>query len=107
MRKHPKVFPTKIAAPAFTPISRAAIAVPLREKPPDIYIRVPKSRAYSSFTYTPARWRIKHGYAHLAWREGKRVRTFYIGKAKKNFPTHQRPDLGGAVPQLEEIAGKK
>jgi len=36
----------------------------------------------------------KRGYLWLRWREGKRVRSYYLGKASKNYPTRQAAIAG-------------
>jgi hypothetical protein len=41
--------------------------------------------------------RNKRGYVYLCWREGKRVRNFYLGKAPRNSPTRSA-DLVAPAP---------
>ncbi len=43
-----------------------------------------------------AHLRNKKGYVYLRWREGKRVRTFYLGKAPRTSPTTAIADLAAA-----------
>lgn len=50
---------------------------------PEIFV------AIESIRYTPphcakARLQNKRGYVYLTWRQGKQVKTVYVGKAKKN-----------------------
>jgi hypothetical protein len=49
--------------------------------PPKIFVRVTNDNLYPVFR--PAHLRNKRGYLYLSWRDGERVRTHYLGKAKK------------------------
>lgn len=102
MRKITHVFPTPTIVAKTSSKSSAGIAKARRENPPKVFLRLPTQRGYYGFVYVPARWRIKGGYVHLQWREGKRVRTWYIGKAKKSFPT---PAIAG--PEASQLRPQK
>lgn len=57
------------------------------QPPPEIAII---DRSGGTYRQHKAHLRHKRGYVYLAWREGKRVRTFYLGKAPRSCPTgHQ------------------
>ena len=73
---------------------------PRREQqtPPEIYVRAGEGQW--SGRYHRAHLRNRRGYLELCWRDGERVRSFYLGKAAKKFPTpaiaHQVDQLAGA-----------
>ena len=60
---------------------------PRREQqtPPEIYVRAGEGQW--SGRYHRAHLRNRRGYLELCWRDGERVRSFYLGKAAKKFPT--------------------
>ena len=54
--------------------------------------------------YHRAHLRNRRGYLELCWRDGERVRSFYLGKAAKKFPT---PAIAHQVDQLAGGAGRR
>ena len=72
---------------------RSATAAACRVKQPIPEIRVKVDRPYQFATYARAYLRNKRGYVYLCWRDGDRVRNFYLGKAPRKSPTMQ---LAGA-----------
>jgi hypothetical protein len=53
--------------------------------PPEIYVKCVQE--FSADHYALAHLRNKQGYVYLSWREGNRVRSFYLGKAPRKSPT--------------------
>jgi hypothetical protein len=54
-----------------------------RAMAPDIYVRVRGSSLFAS-TMAKASIRVKAGeYQYLTWRDGRSVRTFYLGRKRK------------------------
>jgi hypothetical protein len=71
--------------------------------PPEIYVKTKRGTHYpwDLTKFSLAHLRIKAGYLYLCWRDQNRVRTYYLGKAKKSSPTESRArardrELGGA-----------
>jgi hypothetical protein len=68
-----------------------------RVAPPEIFV---ESRADElTPRYARAHLRNRRGYVYLSWREGDRVRSFYLGKAPRKSPTRsgdQVPAVAGA-----------
>jgi hypothetical protein len=63
--------------------SRSAIAKS-RSKP-EIFVRIQGKYEWQGFVYAKASIRIKAGeYQYLTWRDGGRVRTFYLGRKRKS-----------------------
>lgn len=87
----PKPYPTKSAAASVDGKRRrkrgAAIAKPRRVTPPEIYVHWRDPERPWRSPYARAHLRNKKGYVYLTWREGERVRTFYLGKAPRKSPT--------------------
>jgi hypothetical protein len=100
------VFPTSPIGRKLSRKSSSAIATAAREKPPTIFVAIPQADSWRPFRYVPARWRIKRGYVHLQWREGKKVKTWYIGKAKRSFPTNSDVGGPGQDQNLQQNVGK-
>ncbi len=75
-------------------------AGPRREQqtPPEIYVR--SGEGQWSGRYHRAHLRNRRGYLELCWRDGERVRTFYLGKAAKKFPTPATSGPGELVHQV-------
>lgn len=98
-----KVSPTKRKRPRTAPRGkkngRAAIAKARRVIPPGIYIEIPGGNWQTGRGMAHAHIRNKRGYVYLAWREGDRVKNFYLGKAPRKSPTgdlrSQGPGAGG------------
>jgi hypothetical protein len=66
--------------------------------PPDIYVRVEGQNTWST-KYASAHLRNRKGYVYLTWRDGEKVRSFYLGKAPRKSPTPDialAPGAGGA-----------
>jgi hypothetical protein len=52
---------------------------------PEIYVMVPSKGWMSGPTFARAHIRVKHGeYQYLEWREGKTIRSLYLGKKRKS-----------------------
>ena|ERR1700732_3534948 len=64
-----------------------AIASPRRTKVrwPRIYVQVATDTVYPR--YALAHLRNKKGYLYLSWRDGKKIRTRYLGKTSRAYPT--------------------
>jgi hypothetical protein len=77
--------------------SRQELQIPRRASPvpPEIFVRILDHSYFSAFRQ--AHLRNKRGYVYLCWREGKRVRNFYLGKARKPSPTRSA-DLDPPAP---------
>jgi len=66
---------------------------------PRIYVLVGTQSIYPR--YALAHLRNKRGYIYLSWRDGKKIRTFYLGKTPRTYPTPQLlqdpgpPELAG------------
>ncbi len=71
-----------------------------QQTPPEIYVRAGEGQW--SGRYHRAHLRNRRGYLELCWRDGERVRSFYLGKAAKKFPT-AGAELRHLV--LEQLAG--
>jgi len=62
--------------------------------PPTIYVETPSPQrpgdqipTWSARQKARAHLRNKRGYVYLCWREGKRIRNLYLGKAPRKSPT--------------------
>ena|SRR5579859_893258 len=73
-----------------------AIAKRSRAIPPEIFVRVPQASDWHPYAYARAHLRNRKGYVYLTWREGQRIRTFYLGKAPRKSPTVDRAGSDGA-----------
>ena len=71
-------------------------------KSPEIFVRIAVS-GWRSTAFARASLRNRDGFLHLTWREAGRVRSFYLGKAKKSFPT-ETPGAGGPGPRRRRAA---
>lgn len=98
-----------IAASTKKGSARPIVARRVKQPAPEIFVRIPrpKSDHYyygSGMTYAAAHLRNKAGYAYLCWREGERVRTFYLGKAP-NHPLRisRAPDPRPAGPRRDRV----
>ena len=63
-----------------------------RREPPEVYVLVQYSCKHS--VYHRAHFRLKRGYLEICWRQGKQVRTHYIGRGIANSPTRQARKSG-------------
>jgi hypothetical protein len=81
------------SSPAKRPKKRPAAA---RRVQPDIYVRVPGTGLYSALRipeaiekmYAKAHIRVRRGcYRFLVWREGNKIREFYLGRLRQAAPT--------------------
>ena len=93
-----KSSPTKKSADSASTKSR-------RVKLPELYVGIAKSRNRYSDPYVRARIVEKRGYVYLTYREGKTVRTHYLGKAPKTSPTESAGP--GAGPGRQRRRKKK
>src|SRR5882762_4955874 len=71
-----------------------------RAYPPEIFVKCVDREKPWRDPYARAHLRNKHGYVYLTWRDGQRVRTFYLGKAPRKSPTApaRAPDQAAAAP---------
>jgi hypothetical protein len=53
--------------------------------PPEIFVKTTPGDLFPR--YAAAHLRNKAGYVYLTWRDGERVRSFYLGKAPRKYPT--------------------
>lgn len=65
--------------------------IPCRREPPEIEVKITTGSTYSGWQRVKAQLRNKRGYIYLCWRDGKTVRTFYLGKAPRSCPTTAAP----------------
>ena len=94
MKKRRKACPTKRRPFARPEQGPPDAIVKSRSKPPEIYVRYEDERRPWRDKYKRAHLRNKAGYVYLCWREGSKVRTFYLGKAPRKSPTrYPDPDL--------------
>jgi hypothetical protein len=63
----------------------------VKQRPPEIWVNT--KRELWKRRLVLAHLRNKRGYIYLCWREGKRVRNFYLGKAPRSCPTTRAEDL--------------
>jgi hypothetical protein len=86
-------------SPAKRPRKRPIVA---RRVPPDIYVRVHDESSWKSGNYAKAHIRIRRGcYRFLVWRDGGKIREFYLGRVRQASPT-PAAELG----HLVAIAGE-
>ena len=63
---------------------------------PDIYVATPGHLGWNK-DYAKAHIRVRRGcYRFLAWREGEKVREFYLGKVREFSPTPGSSSIAGA-----------
>lgn len=62
---------------------------------PEMYVKTRGSELFPR--YHRAHLRNRGGYLYLGWREGARVRTWYLGKAAKSSPTLSPAELQDLV----------
>ncbi len=77
---------------------RARSIAARRASPPEIFVKCVDRQHPWRDPYARAHLRNRSGYAYLTWRDGERVRSFYLGKAPRKCPT--------AGPELEDGAGE-
>jgi hypothetical protein len=84
-------YPTKVtAANSSKPVKKKrprAIAARRRASPPEIFVKCVDRDAPWRDPYARAHLRNRNGYVYLTWRDGQRVRSFYLGKAPRKCPT--------------------
>jgi hypothetical protein len=68
---------------------KPAIAARRSNPAPAIFVACPHE-GWQQSHMSRAHLRNKRGYVYLCWREGNRVRTFYLGKAPRSSPTPRR-----------------
>ena|SRR5271156_2671408 len=95
-----KHYPTKQAAahgPELDKKKRSGPAiVERRTSPPEIFVKCMDRDHSWRDSYARAHLRNRNGYVYLNWRDGNKVRSFYLGKAPRKCPT---PD-----PELRHLA---
>jgi hypothetical protein len=87
--------------------ARRAIAAARRVSPPPVIYVATKPESYYLKDLSRAHLRNKRGYVYLAWRDGDRVRNFYLGKAPRKSPTAadpRAPGPGAADRDVDELA---
>lgn len=67
--------------PSYRSIARRRV----KPKPPEIFVR--SLGLWGMQDYARAHLRNKDGYLYLSWRDGKKIRTHYLGKAPQSSPT--------------------
>src|SRR5574340_729038 len=87
-------YPTKATAARTAPRAkkngRARSIAARRASPPEIFVKcLDRERPWRD-PYARAHLRNRNGYVYLTWRDGEKVRGFYLGKAPRKCPT---PDL--------------
>ena len=63
----------------------------------EIYI-LTDQQPYGDRLRARAHLRNKAGYLYLCWREGRRIRSYYLGKAAKSSPTTSAPTARSGTP---------
>ena len=74
--------PTRRARPKKDPPRRGG-------KLPPLFVAVSGRAPYGGQKYSAARLRDKGGYLYLQYRDGGKVRSIYVGRAKKSSPTDE------------------
>jgi hypothetical protein len=84
-------YPTKrAAAPRAKTVERKPLARSIagrRASPPEIFVKCVDREHPWRDPYARAHLRNRKGYVYLTWRDGQRVRSFYLGKAPRKYPT--------------------
>lgn len=80
--------------------SKKQLRAPRRSKPAPPLIFIERSVNGYRHHMSRAHLRNKRGYVYLCWREGKRVRTFYLGKAPRPSPTPDPRSETSGRPEL-------
>jgi len=75
---------------------RPRLAIAKSRATPEIYVALTEQVHTWSPRMARAHLRNKRGYVYLCWREGKRVRNFYLGKSPQKSPTTADLELAGA-----------
>jgi len=91
-----KPSPTKLTAVKGSKKRPRAAIAKCRAVPPTIYVYERDPQHSWRDPFIKAHLRNKLGYVYLCWRSGKRVRTFYLGKAPRSSPTTAARGLAGA-----------
>ena len=86
-----KSYPTKLTAVSRPKLTKKttgrAIAAARRASPPEIFVKCGDREHRFRDPYARAHLRNRNGYVYLTWRDGQRVRSFYLGKAPRKCPT--------------------
>ena len=95
-----KPYPTKVSAEKTSRGGRKTAVRPAiaarRATPPEIFIKcVDRAHPWRD-PYARAHLRNRKGYVYLTWRDGERVRSYYLGKAPRKSPTADPPAGAGA-----------
>jgi hypothetical protein len=69
---------------------------------PEIYVH--GEGAFGTVEFRRAHLRNKRGYVYLCWRDGDRVRNFYLGKAPRKSPTDVRSSSSPAATSTRPAA---
>ena len=81
--------PTRRARPKKDPLRRGV-------KLPDLFVRLKGANSWGGCRDVAARIRNKGGYLYLQYRDGGKVRSHYLGIAKKSSPTNELDQAGGS-----------
>jgi hypothetical protein len=104
-----KSYPTKLTAVSGPKLEKKtssgrAIAA-RRASPPEIFVKSVDREHPWRDPYARAHLRNRNGYVYLTWRDGQRVRSFYLGKAPRKCPTPElelQASIAGAGQLLED-----
>jgi hypothetical protein len=66
---------------------RSSVIAARRVSPPEIFVKCMDRDHTLRDPYARARLRNRNGYLYLTWRDGQRVRCYYLGKAPRKSPT--------------------
>jgi hypothetical protein len=84
-------YPTKVSAENRSkPVKkngRSRSIAARRATPPEIFVKCLDREHPWRDPYARAHLRNRNGYVYLTWRDGQRVRSFYLGKAPRKCPT--------------------
>lgn len=75
---------------------------------PQIFVGVQakKPRVYMSTHYAAAKLRNKGGYVYLQWRDGDKVKSFYVGKRAVSSPTGGSSEIDAAGAAAVDLPAK-
>lgn len=86
-----KTYPTKVPAASRAPASKknGRLRSPgrSRAKIPEIFVKEEQASGFRPIGFARAHLRNRNGYVYLTWRDGARVRSFYLGKTSRKCPT--------------------
>lgn len=88
---------------------RPAVRAQGERRAPDIYVRIEKPFGNMiSGSFAKAHIRVRRGcYRFLSWRDGDRVREFYLGRLGHSAPTRRPPSSGPTRSPAEALSSSR